>query len=150
SSAESVASSNASTSSGTGGSGGSGGSGSTSVTSASSTGPTAASTSTTTAASSSASSGAGGGGACEIFPAANPWNTDISSFPVDTNSASYIAFINANGGNGPLHADFDSVGDGIPFQFVDASVKKSAVTFSQAGESDKGPYPIPANPLIET
>src|SRR5262249_8251421 len=40
-----------------------------------------------------------------LFPATNWWNLDISSAPVDTNSASYIAFIN-NGGTRRLHPDF--------------------------------------------
>src|SRR5438105_1985491 len=37
-------------------------------------------------------------GACTIFPADNPWNTDISNAPVLPNSAAYIANILANGG----------------------------------------------------
>ncbi|HVY47976.1 MAG TPA: hypothetical protein VHB21_18945 [Minicystis sp.] len=99
--------------------------------------------------SSSTGAGAGGGGACPIFPGDNWWNTDVSTAPVDANSDAYVAFIDANGGDGPLHADFDAVGDGIPFAFVDASVPKVKVSFDYADESDKGPYPIPANPPVE-
>jgi hypothetical protein len=84
-----------------------------------------------------------------VFPADNWWNTNIASAPVDPNSDNYIAFINNHGGTGPLHADFDSGGSGIPFQFVDNSVAKVPVTFTYADESDPGPYPIPPNPLIE-
>jgi hypothetical protein len=40
-----------------------------------------------------------------LFPADNWWNLDISSWPVDANSSSYIAFIN-NGGTRRLHPDF--------------------------------------------
>src|SRR5512132_4436606 len=39
-----------------------------------------------------------------LFPADNWWNLDISSWPVDGNSASYISFIN-NGGTRRLHPD---------------------------------------------
>src|SRR6478672_12656669 len=40
-----------------------------------------------------------------LFPADNWWNLDISAWPVDSNSASYISFIN-NGGTRHLHPDF--------------------------------------------
>src|SRR6266508_6688432 len=40
-----------------------------------------------------------------LFPADNWWNLDISSWPVDGNSASYVDFIN-NGGTRRLHPDF--------------------------------------------
>src|SRR5229473_3966968 len=40
-----------------------------------------------------------------LFPSNNWWNLDISSAPVDSASASYIAFIN-NGGTRHLHPDF--------------------------------------------
>jgi hypothetical protein len=90
-----------------------------------------------------------GGGSCEIFPGDNWWNVDISGAPVDPNSDGYVGFIDDNGGDGPLHADFDSIGDGIPYQLVDGSVTKQTVSFNYADESDKGPYPIPANPKQE-
>lgn len=40
-----------------------------------------------------------------LFPANNWWNLDISNWPVDSNSANYISFIN-NGGTRRLHPDF--------------------------------------------
>ncbi len=40
-----------------------------------------------------------------LLPADNWWNRDISSWPVDGNSANYISFIN-NGGTRRLHPDF--------------------------------------------
>src|SRR5881396_3608893 len=40
-----------------------------------------------------------------LFPADNWWNVDISAWPLDPNSASYISFIN-NGGTRHLHPDF--------------------------------------------
>jgi hypothetical protein len=81
-----------------------------------------------------------------VFPKDNPWNVDISQLPVDPNSAAYIATI---GANKPLHPDFGTGINGIPFQFVDHNTRRSLVTFEYADESDKGPYPIPAHPLIE-
>jgi hypothetical protein len=49
-----------------------------------------------------------------------------------------------------LHPDFGST-FGIPYQYVTSAVTKSPVTFDPqaASESDPGPYPIPANPVIE-
>ena len=44
-------------------------------------------------------------GPLPVFPADNWWNLDIRSAPVDTNSSSYISFIN-NGGTRRLHPDF--------------------------------------------
>ena len=40
-----------------------------------------------------------------LLPADNWWNLDISGWPVDTNSANYISFVN-NGGTRRLHPDF--------------------------------------------
>ena len=80
-----------------------------------------------------------------VFSQDNPWNTDISQLPVDLKSGAYIA---AMGANKPLHPDFGIV-YGIPFQFVGPKTPRSSVAFDYAVESDKGPYPIPAHPLIE-
>jgi hypothetical protein len=96
----------------------------------------------------------GGGasvGGCRIFPPDNPWNQDISSLPVDANSATYIASINATGGNGFLHADFGGGGAyGIPYVVVPASQPLLPVNFTAYGdESDPGPYPVPQDAPIE-
>ncbi len=53
----------------------------------------------------------GGALAQPLFPADNWWNLDISGWPVDTNSTSFISFIN-NGGTRRLHPDFGG-NDGI-------------------------------------
>jgi len=81
-----------------------------------------------------------------VFPKDNPWNADISRMPVDPKSDAYIAAI---GASKPLHPDFGTGINGIPFQFVDHNTPRVPVTFGYADESDKGPYPIPPNPLIE-
>jgi hypothetical protein len=83
---------------------------------------------------------------CPLFPASNVWNRDISGLPVATNSATLIASIGLNAG---LHPDFSAGGYGIPYNVVSPSTPRSSVSFQWAGESDAGPYPIPANPLIE-
>lgn len=86
------------------------------------------------------------------FPSASLWNTDISSAPVDPNSANYINFI---GSTVTLHVDFGAGTFhnqtlGIPYQVVAGTQAKVAVTLGAfADESDPGPEPIPANALIE-
>ncbi|HLX36062.1 MAG TPA: hypothetical protein VKR30_12575 [Candidatus Limnocylindrales bacterium] len=92
------------------------------------------------------------GGACSLFPSTNVWNRDISNLPVRSDSAALIAAI---GSSAPLHPDFSSLawnnglGYGIPYNVTNASTPTYSVTFQYASESDAGPYPIPANPLIE-
>lgn len=85
-----------------------------------------------------------------IFPADNPWNQDISSEPVDPNSAALIASIGADRG---LHPDFGTVWNGapngIPYIVVAGNQRKVPVSFEYADESDAGPYPLPANAPIE-
>ena len=51
--------------------------------------------------------------ALPLFPADNWWNLDIREWPVDPNSANFIAFIN-NGGVRRLHPDFGG-SDGTPY-----------------------------------
>jgi len=86
----------------------------------------------------------------EIFPADNPWNTDISRYPLHPNSADFIASI---GAGGRLHADFGTFWEGrpigIPYVVVPGTQPKVPVTFDYAEESDPGPYPIPPDAPIE-
>ena len=84
--------------------------------------------------------------ACAIFPSSNPWNRDISGFPVAANSATLIGSI---GLDASLHPDFSATGYGIPINVVGPSTPLTSVSFGYADESDPGPYPIPAAPLIE-
>jgi hypothetical protein len=92
-------------------------------------------------------------GGCAMFPPDNPWNTDISAYPVHPNSDAFIADINAQPGtsNDFLHADFGSYsGYGIPYVVVPASQPLVPVNFVEyPGESDDGPYPIPASAPVE-
>lgn len=83
---------------------------------------------------------------CPVFPPSNVWNRDISTLPVAANSATLISSI---GLGAKLHPDFSATGYGIPINVVGPSTPRVSVGFQYADESDPGPYPIPANPLIE-
>jgi len=79
------------------------------------------------------------------------WNADISTVPVDPNSANIINFI---GSAVTLHPDFgsgtyNSQTIGIPYQVVAGSQAKVPISFGLYPESDPGPMPIPGNALIE-
>jgi hypothetical protein len=88
---------------------------------------------------------------CEIFPKSNPWNRRVDRLPVAANSAEIINSIGAERG---LHPDFGSglwegAPIGIPITVVGRRTPKSRVSFEYAGESDRGPYPIPRGVPIE-
>ena len=87
---------------------------------------------------------------CPVFPSTNVWNTAIDTLPVDPNSNAYVATI---GAAKAVHPDFGTVyngaPNGIPFVAVGGSQAKVPVSFSYAGESDPGPYPIPPDVPIE-
>lgn len=89
-------------------------------------------------------------GTIKVFPDNNPWNTDISGEPVDPNSANLIASI---GNNTNLHPDFGTMWEGepigIPYNVVGGTQTKVGINFGKAEESDPGPYPVPANALVE-
>ena len=75
-----------------------------------------------------------------LFPPDNWWNVDISNAPIDSASASFIAFIN-NGSTRRMHPDFG--GDagpveiyGFPYIVVDSAVPLRAVQFQYDRESD--------------
>ena len=85
-----------------------------------------------------------------LFPADNPWNTDISKYPVHPLSARYIASIGRDTG---IHPDFGTVWNGapngIPYVVVSGNQPRVPMSFYYADESDPGPYPIPADAPIE-
>jgi len=88
---------------------------------------------------------------CTVFPKSNPWNQRVDRLPVAGNSAQIISSIGAGTG---LHADFGSglwegAPIGIPITVVGRKQRRSRVRFEYAGESDRGPYPIPRNVKIE-
>jgi hypothetical protein len=85
-----------------------------------------------------------------LFPADNPWNTDISQMPVNPNSDALIRSI---GVEKNLHPDFGTVYEGapngIPYVVVPGDQPKVRVQFQYADESDPGPYPVPKDAPIE-
>jgi hypothetical protein len=84
-------------------------------------------------------------GGCQIFPSNNPWNTDISQYPLDPNSDAYIAALPGN-----LHPDFGHDPHyGIPFVVVPKNQPKVPVKFKYKSQSNPGPYPIPPDAPIE-
>ncbi|MGH8796934.1 MAG: hypothetical protein ACREXI_07755, partial [Caldimonas sp.] len=86
------------------------------------------------------------------FPADNPWNTDVSAAALDPNSDALIASIGLATG---LHPDFgaglyNGAPIGIPYIVVAGTQPKVAMTWTAyGGESDAGPYPVPANAPVE-
>ena len=79
-----------------------------------------------------------------LFPTSNWWNLDVSSAPLDANSAAYITFLGAGGVTG-AHPDFG--GDagpvaiyGFPYGTVSGGQAKKAVTFQYWDESDGVDY----------
>jgi thrombospondin type 3 repeat protein len=88
-----------------------------------------------------------GAPSCPVLPATNVWNEPVNGLSVASNSATMIGAIGLSAG---LHMDFGSyAGYGIPYNVVGTATPRSTVTFDYADESDAGPYPIPASPLIE-
>ncbi|MEA2497508.1 MAG: hypothetical protein QOJ29_5419 [Thermoleophilaceae bacterium] len=94
---------------------------------------------------------------CQIFPADNPWNRDISQDPVDPMSDAYIRYMGSSpGADWNLRQDWGT-GDepfyGIPWVVVPADQALLAINFNSsdnaADESDKGPFPFPADIPIE-
>ena len=121
-----------------------------------SAGPTLATASASVSASASASarathSSAAADAACSIFPADNVWHAPVSTLPVSSRSAGYVAAI---GAGSHLHPDFgsgliDGEPFGIPVTTVTKPISSVNVHFDYADESDPGPYLIPSSALIE-
>ncbi len=83
---------------------------------------------------------------CPMFPAEDPWNTDISAEPVDPHSADYLAFMGA--GSLYLHPDFGGQ-YGQPFAVVSGSQPRVPMSFLYASQSEPGPYPFPPDVPIQ-
>jgi IPT/TIG domain-containing protein len=86
------------------------------------------------------------------FPSNNLWNTNVSNFSVDPNSATIINFI---GNATTVHPDFgageyDGSNIGIPYTIVDSTQPLIPIDYTSYGsESDAGPMPIPLTAPIE-
>ncbi len=79
--------------------------------------------------------------ALQVFPPDNPWNQDVSRWPVHPNSRNIIASI---GAEKPLRHNLD-----MAFVFVPADQKRVPVPVMYKDESDPGPFPIPDSVPIE-
>jgi len=92
------------------------------------------------------------GTTCPVFPSDDVWNTSITSLPVDSHSAQWLASMDSSSTN--LHPDYGPSGDprspyGIPWSIVSAHSVFTKVSFQYASESDKGPYPLTATTPVE-
>lgn len=80
--------------------------------------------------------------ALEVFPPDDPWNLDISAWPVHPNSKNIIASI---GADKPFRYNPD-----MGFVLVPPNQKKVEVKIvGYGGESDPGPFPVPDETPIE-
>jgi len=82
------------------------------------------------------------------FTSSNLWNTDISSAPVDSNSASIMAnWV----GSVNLHPDWGTDPTyGIPYVIVDGTQPLVTINLgAYLDESDPGPMPVPATAPVE-
>src|SRR5256884_5716153 len=84
---------------------------------------------------------------CQVFPADNVWNADISTLPVHARSAQWLASTAAASTN--LHPDFGGPPYGFPYNVVDNTHPIYSVTFLYASESDPGPYPVGVDTSFE-
>jgi hypothetical protein len=92
-------------------------------------------------------------GGCNIFPADNAWNRDVSLDALHPNSASLIgAMVPGNA----VHLDLGTSEEyyGIPYTVVPEDQPLVPITYGTDGvdysdESDPGPMPIPVNAPIE-
>jgi hypothetical protein len=80
--------------------------------------------------------------AMQVFPADNPWNEDVSKWPLHANSKNIVASI----GNDKVFRYNPDMG----FILVPPDQKKTDLkVVSYPAESDKGPFPIPDDMPIE-
>src|SRR5438309_1126192 len=95
------------------------------------------------------------GTTCQVFPANNVWNADISTLPVNSSSAAWLVSTQAS--TRLLHPDFGGPPYGIPFNVVHTSHATTKFTFQYWDESDppvatpqrQGPYPYGSDLKVE-
>ncbi len=89
---------------------------------------------------------------CPAFPSDNVWNTPITGLPVNAQSATWLASMDAP--TTFLHPDYGPSGNpkapyGIPWDIVSARTKFTSVKFLYADQSNRGPYPLTAATPVE-
>ncbi len=88
---------------------------------------------------------------CQMFPADNVWNTDISKLPVNKHSATWMA--NMGSSTTYLHPDFGPNEGGYPYGMPWTVINPKTqvfihLKFEYGSESNKGPYPFgPKTPI---
>lgn len=82
---------------------------------------------------------------CPLFPRSFSTNQRVDSLPVAPDSDAIVGSI---GAGERFHPDFGTR-YGIPYNVVDRRTARRRLSFEYAGESDRGPYPIPARPRVE-
>ena len=87
------------------------------------------------------------GTSCQVFPADNVWNMDISNLPAHPRNNLWKTAMHA--GTTHLHPDFGPPNYGMPFDVVGNTHSTAHVGFTYASESDPGPYPFGADTHIE-
>ena len=90
---------------------------------------------------------------CPSFPADDALNTPISGLPVNPDSATWLASMDA--ATTYLHPDFGPSHNrkrpyGFPWQIVSPNQPLTPIRFLYAEESDPGPYPLSASTPIES
>jgi hypothetical protein len=90
-------------------------------------------------------------GGCDVFPADNYWNADVSGLPRHPRSKQWLSRMSPRT---RLHPDFGpSYGDGpnygMPITVVGSGHRKVRVRFGYASESDRVRYPFGRDTKIE-
>lgn len=80
--------------------------------------------------------------ALEVYPADNPWNLDVSNWPLHPQSSELVATV---GSDKPFRVNYD-----MGFSIIPPNQKHVALgNVEYADESDEGPFPIPNSVPIE-
>jgi hypothetical protein len=87
------------------------------------------------------------GSGCSLFPDDSIWNTRVDSLPVDPDSDTWLASMDAGSTN--LHPDFGPPNYGLPFDVVSRRHSTVRVRFAYADESDRVRYPVDARTPVE-
>ena len=93
----------------------------------------------------------------QLFPNDNPWNQNVATAPVASNSSAILNNLVTRYGDGRLHPDFGQFYGGsndlygIPYNIVHSNTMSSVsvVIDAYADESDLRPVPIPLNAVLE-
>ncbi len=82
-------------------------------------------------------------GGCQIFPADDAWNTDVSGYPLNANSATYLANMSASTA---FHPDWGTMSDGygIPYSSGTGATPQPLTWTASWGDTESDPLPCPS------